>query len=70
MNNNIEELKMLQIEAGVIFLEVSQQFKNIIKEWVYIPNWSPNFINYWKTSAIAMPEPLKLFLKNELGIII
>ena len=44
--------------------------KNIIKEWVFIPNWSPNFISYWKTSAITMPDPLKLFLKNELGIII
>jgi hypothetical protein len=49
---------------------IRTEIKNIIKEWVYIPNWSPNFINYWKTSAIAMPEPLKLFLKNELGIII
>jgi len=33
MNNNIEELEMLQIQAGIIFLEVSQLFKNIIKEW-------------------------------------
>jgi hypothetical protein len=49
---------------------IRAEIKDIIKEWVYIPNWSPNFINYWKTSAITMPEPLKLFLKNELGIII
>jgi len=33
MNNNVEELEMLQIQGGFIFLEVSQQFKNIIKEW-------------------------------------
>lgn len=50
--------------------KIRTEIKNIIKEWVFIPNWSPNFINYWKTSAITMPDPLKLFLKNELGIII
>lgn len=33
MNNNTKELEMLQIEAGIIFLEVSPLFKNIIKEW-------------------------------------
>ena len=33
MNNNVEELEMRQIQSGFIFLEVSQQFKNIIKEW-------------------------------------
>lgn len=51
-------------------LKIRTEIKNIIKEWVYIPNWSPNFINYWQGSAITMPTPLKLFLKNELGIII
>ena len=33
MINNTKELEMLQIQAGVIFLEVSQPLKNIIKEW-------------------------------------
>jgi hypothetical protein len=56
MNNNIEELEMFQIEAGVIFLEVSQQFKNIIKEWYELccnyhniddsPSIIPNNSNY------------------------
>jgi hypothetical protein len=43
---------------------------NVIKEWIKLTNWSPNFITYWQNNSSMMPVRLKEFLKTEMGIII
>lgn len=46
------------------------KIKNIIKQWVLIPSWSPDFITYWRSAPVEVPARIKEYLKSELGIII
>lgn len=50
--------------------KIRTEIINIINEWIRLTNWSPNFISYWQTNSSMMPDRLKEFLKNEMGIII
>ena len=43
--------------------------KDIVNKWISLP-WSPGFIEYWQTSEKAMPNYLRDFIYNELGIVI
>jgi hypothetical protein len=43
--------------------------KDIVTKWINLP-WSPGFIEYWQTSAKAMPSYLRNFIYNEIGIVI
>lgn len=52
------------------YTSARNNIKNIIKEWVLIPSWSPDFISYWRSSPVEVPTRIKEYLKNELGIII
>lgn len=52
------------------YTSARSKIKNIIKQWVLIPSWSPDFISYWRSSPVEVPTRIKQYLKDELGIII
>jgi len=49
--------------------EAKNHVKNIVSEWVNLPSWEPNFLEFWKKSGSnKMPVRLEQFLLDELDI--
>jgi hypothetical protein len=48
----------------------NKALKSVIDSWVQLDSWQPNFIDYWRTSSVAMPSRLREFLLEELGYVV
>lgn len=42
----------------------------LVQQWVSLKGWQPNFIDYWRSSPLALPERLHAYLAQSLGIIV
>lgn len=47
-----------------------EDIKNIVREWVLLPDWNPTFSQYWQTSTYALPDDLRNFIINDLNMVI
>ncbi|MGG2324627.1 hypothetical protein, partial [Salmonella enterica] len=53
-----------------IVQNIKDSFKNLVKAWVTLSSWSPNFIDYWQANFDLMPPGLQNYLFTELGVLI
>lgn len=53
-----------------LFSTLQTNVETIIRSWINLDSWNPSFVDYWKNSTNPMPDELKTYINNELGIII
>ena len=66
----IDSIFVNDTQTTRIYNKSKTNIKNIISNWINLSSWDPSFVEYWNNPANVMPEELKTFINNELGIII
>ena len=49
---------------------IQQSVYNIVKNWINLRSWSPNFLDYWGANSASMPDRLRDYLELEFSLII
>lgn len=49
---------------------IQQSVYNIVKNWIYLRSWSPNFLDYWAGNSASMPDRLRTYLELEFSLVI
>lgn len=49
---------------------IEQSVYNIVKNWINLRSWSPNFLDYWAANSASMPDRLRDYLELEFSLII
>lgn len=44
--------------------------REIVRQWVLLPSWQPNFAGYWQASPVPMPARLQEYLLEELQYVV
>ncbi len=53
-----------------LFSTLQNNVETIVRSWINLDSWDPSFVDYWENSTTPMPDELKTYINNELGIII
>jgi hypothetical protein len=56
-------------DYGSYLSKVQEDVYNIVKSWINLRSWSPNFIDYWTTNSSDLPDRLKEYLETEFSLI-
>ena len=62
--------RVIQANQDVINLEsdLLSNIKKIVQNWINLDGWSPDFQTYWETASPQLPNELRDFISNEIGI--
>ena len=52
------------------YTQANAAVKEMIDQWVQLDSWQPNFLQYWQTSIVPMPDRLREYLEDELGYVV
>jgi hypothetical protein len=71
MAANITSYVVFKKEDYTDYLDTIQQsVYNIVKNWINLRSWSPNFLDYWGANSASMPDRLRDYLELEFSLII
>ena len=71
MAANITSYVVFKKEDYTDYLDTIQQsVYNIVKNWINLRSWSPNFLDYWDANSASMPDRLRDYLELEFSLII
>lgn len=71
MAANITSYVVYKKEDYTGYLDTIQQsVYNIVKNWINLRSWSPNFLDYWAANSADMPARLRTYLELEFSIVI
>jgi hypothetical protein len=71
MAANITSYVVFKKEDYTDYLDTIQQsVYNIVKNWINLRSWSPNFLDYWDANSANMPDRLRNYLELEFSLII